>query len=277
MPEPFSLSVCALKTVSAAASILAAADKDVSFESAALAIEGLVKGGEAAKGFQEREQRILAATLKETTKKLEVLYQESLKRRHSPGFREQVEVAFANLSEVMGRCLPTGEALARMNHDPEKIAEAVVAEALKIRMDVFADPSGEARNILVMLVRETYSALRGDARFMATLEGVNWAETLSRLTRIEDKVDRVDSEAEGRHRESEVAADRRQREQLAATDALRLEIAREKGVAPDVLKPLFDHLGMTRILRASPLGSANTSMRILSASATTASAIFSGS
>ena len=223
MPEPFSLGVCALKTVSAAASILAAADKDVSFESAALAIEGLVKGGEAVKAFHERDQRILAATLNATAKKLEALYEDSLRHSHSPGFREQVEVAFANLPDVVKQCLPTGEALARMNHDPKRVAEAVVDAAVARRFDVFADPNGEAQKILALLVRETYAALLGDARFMATLEGVNWTETLSRLANIEDKIDRV----------------------VAATDALRLEMARDRGVAPDVLKPLFDHLGMS--------------------------------
>ena len=131
MPEPFSLSVCALKTASAVFSILAAGDKDVSFKSVALAVEGLVKGGEAAKAFRERDQRIFAATLSATTKKLEALYQDSLKQSHSAGFKESVQVAFANMSEVIARCLPAGEALARMNHDPERIAAAVVDAALK--------------------------------------------------------------------------------------------------------------------------------------------------
>jgi len=146
MPEPFSLSICALKTASAMCSILAACDKDVSFESVALAVEGLVKGDEAVKAFRERDQKIFAATLNATAKKLEALYQDSLRQSHSAGFKESVQVAFANLSEVIARCLPTGEALARMNHDPEKIAAAVVDAALKIRMEAFADPHSEARD-----------------------------------------------------------------------------------------------------------------------------------
>ena len=162
MPEPFSLSVCALKTVSAAASVLAAGGKDISFESVAKAIDGLMKGDEAVRAFRERDQKIFAATLTATAKKLEALYQESLKHSHSAGFRESVDVAFENLSEVFARCLPTGEALAEMNHDPEKIAEAVLGAALEIQMEVFEDPSGEGRKILIHLVSETYKALRGD-------------------------------------------------------------------------------------------------------------------
>ena len=131
MPEPFSLSVCALKTASAMFSILAAGDKDVSFESVALAVEGLVKGDEAVKAFRERDQKIFADTLNATAKKLEALYQDSLRLSHSAGFKESVQVAFANLSEVIARCLPTGQALARMNHDPEKIAAAVVDAAVQ--------------------------------------------------------------------------------------------------------------------------------------------------
>ncbi|HTZ66176.1 MAG TPA: tetratricopeptide repeat protein [Roseiarcus sp.] len=87
---------------------------------------------------------------------------------------------------------------------------------------------------------------------MDTLQGVNWAEVLSRLSGIEGKIDRNKSEAERRRRESEEAAERRSRENLAATEAsrreteaLRLEIARENGVSAEVLKPLFDHLGMS--------------------------------
>ena len=238
MAEPFSVSVCALKIVSAAASILAAGDKDVSFEFAALAIEGVVKGGEAVRAFREQDQRILAATLSATAKRLEAVYEDALRQSHSQGFRELVEVAFANLSEVIARCLPTGEALARMNYDPDRIAAAVVDAALSIRMDAFDDPRGEARRILVLLVGQTYSALRGDAKFMATLEGVNWAENFARL-------DRIDSEAERRHRESETVAERRHRESMATAQALRIEMARERGAAPEVLRPLFDHLGMT--------------------------------
>ena len=207
--------------------------------SAALAIEGLVKGGEAVEAFHERDKRILAATLKATAKKLETLYDDLLKQSHSSGFREQVETAFANLPDVIKQCLPTGDALARMNHDPKRIAEAVVEAAVARQFDVFADPSGEARKIFTLLVRETYAALLGDKAFMASLEGVNWAEALSRLAGIENKVDRVDLEAERRHREAEEAAERRHRGSMA------IEMAREKGVAPDVLKPLFDHLGLS--------------------------------
>jgi hypothetical protein len=52
------------------------------------------------------------------------------------------------------------------------------------------------------------------------------------LARIESKIDAMEGENEGRHRE-----------QMAATEALRREIAREKGVDPAVLIPLFEHLG----------------------------------
>ena len=47
----------------------------------------------------------------------------------------------------------------------------------------------------------------------------------------------------GGQRMAEAAAERRHREQLEATTALRLEIAREKGVEAGKLVPLFEHLG----------------------------------
>ena len=51
-----------------------------------------------------------------------------------------------------------------MNHDPQTIAVAVVDAAVNIQLDVFADPHGEARNVLILLVSTTYSALRDDAK-----------------------------------------------------------------------------------------------------------------
>ena len=202
-----------------------------------------MKGGEAVKAFREQDQHDFANALKGAAEHLEAHYENSLRHGHSREFRESVEAAFAYVSEVIARCLPTRDALARLNHDPEKIAAEVVDAALKIRMDVFV--SGEARKILILLVSQTYLALRGDPKFMATLDGVNWAETFTRLERMEGKIDRNDTEAERRHRESEAAAERRHRESMAAAEALRFEMAREKGVAPDVLKLLFDHLGMS--------------------------------
>ncbi len=69
MTEPVSLTVCALKTVSAVSSLLAAGATDVSFESVALAVEGLAKGEEAAQSFRKRDRTIFAATLRATAKK----------------------------------------------------------------------------------------------------------------------------------------------------------------------------------------------------------------
>ncbi len=233
MPDPFSLGVCAIKMVAAAASLLAAADKGVSAESAANAIEALMKGGEAVGDFRDQGSHDFANALKGAAKSLEARYEELLRGAHSAEYRESVAVAFANLSEVIAQCLPARAALARMNHDPETIARAVVDAAIQRRMDIFADPSGEARQILIVLVSQTYTALRDDPKFMDALQGVNWAENFARLDGIEGKIDRSESEAERRHRES-----------TAAIEALRLEMAHEKGVPPDVLRPLFDHLGM---------------------------------
>jgi tetratricopeptide (TPR) repeat protein len=250
MPEPVSLALCALKTCAAVSSMLASQFTENPPEAWTLFIEGGVKGGEAAKVFGENGRPMFAAALSGSVKRLERLYEESLRHAHSPGFRETVEVAFANFAEVIARCLPTGADLAKLDHDPEKIGEAVVKAALALRMDVFAD--GEARRMLTTLVSETYAELRGDAKFMEALQGVNWAEALGRLGRIEARVDllQTNAEAERRHREKEAADAERHREQMSANEALRLEIAREKGVPPEVLQPLFEHLGMAQI----PLG-----------------------
>ena len=67
---------------------------------------------------------------------------------------------------------------------------------------------------------------------------------LDRLQRIEHKLDWQDIEAERRHREQQLEADRRHRELLAANEAMRLEFARDRDVDPEVLRPLFEHLGL---------------------------------
>jgi phage shock protein A len=226
VPEPLSLALCAVKTVAAAASLIAVGEKlggEVSFQTLSQALEGMMRTGEAVKGFRGHDSKIFAATLEQAAKRLEARYEDALKQRHSAGFEDAVRVAFANLAEVIGGCLPSEEALARMNHDPDRVAATVVEAALAIRMDVFADADGEARKILVNLVSHTYAALRNDPKFVASVEGVNWAEALSRLGRIEDKIDRVDLDAERRHQNAEEAAERRHRETVAASgDTARL-------------------------------------------------------
>ncbi len=237
MPEPLTLAVCAVKTVASAAALIAVGQKlgggeGVSFETVASALEGLMTGQEAVKDFQERDRKIFAQTLNAVAKKLEALYAESLRRSHSLGFEDNVRVAFSNLAEVIARCLPNSEDFARLNHDPDRIAAAVVDNALKMQMEIFADPYGEARKILVTLVSSTYSALRAEPRFMATLEGVNWAEAFARLTRIEGTVDTV--------RE---AIERTRREVLEAIRATLPAEAQARGVPEPPLRRALEKLG----------------------------------
>ena len=237
MPEPLSLAVCAMKTVASAATLIAVGQKlrggeGVSFETVASTLEGVMTGGEAVEGFRERDRKIFAQALNTAAKKLEALYAESLRRSHSPGFEDGVRVAFANLAEVIARCLPGGEDLARLEHDPDRIAAAVVEKALAIRMEIFADPHGEARKILVTLVSGAYRALRGEPSFMAALEGVNWAETLARLGRIEGKVDIVQESIE-----------RTRREVLAAIRAALPAEAQARGVPEPPLRRALEKLG----------------------------------
>ncbi len=94
-----------------------------------------------------------------------------------------------------------GEDLAHLNHDPDRISTAVVDNAVKIQMEIFADPYGEAGKILVTLASSTYSALRAEPRFMAACEGANWAEALTRLGRIEGTVDTIREAIERTRRE----------------------------------------------------------------------------
>ena len=238
MPEPFSLGACAVKAAASAAGLIAVAQKigggnGVSFETVASALESMTKGGDAVKAFREAEQKVFSDTMNAVAKRAEALYeQEVLRRAHSKGYEETVRVAFANIPEVVARCLPTGAELARLDHDPDRVAEAVLQRALAIHMDIFDAPYAEARKILVDLVRGTYAALRADQKFMAALEGVNWAEVLSRLHRIENEIKAVGE-----------AVERTRRDVLDAIRAALPAEAQARGVPEPPLRRALERIG----------------------------------
>jgi len=101
--------------------------------------------------------------------------------------------------------------------------------------------------LFLALIRET----------LKSTPKANIAYTTSRLARIFTLFDTLEQLAEAHHAGSmaahdkthtnqvsaESSAERRHQEQLQVTESLRLEIAREKGVPPHVLVPLFAYLG----------------------------------
>jgi len=237
---PFDIAFCALRACTALALGFVSGQAEHVHEAVAAGLEAAVNGGEALTAFSEREQQVLLPTLRKAAKHLEELYAQSLRQSHSAGFRENVETAFANFPEVFARCLPSAEALAELNHDPDKVAKAVVVKAIAIQMEVFKDPHGEAHKLLTALIATTYRELREAPEFVETLAGVNWAVALGRLDRMEGEIKRQAGEAERRHRELLAANEAI----LASNEAIRLELARDRGVDPELLRPLFEHLGM---------------------------------
>ena len=161
---PIDIAFCALRACTAVALGFVSGQAEHTHEAIAAGLEAAVNGGEALTAFTEREKEVLLPALQKVAKHLEELYQESLRQSHSAGFRENVEVAFANLPEVFDKCLPSAEGLAELNHDPDRVAKAVVDHAVAIQMDVFADPSGEARKLLTTLIATAYRELRGAAQ-----------------------------------------------------------------------------------------------------------------
>jgi tetratricopeptide (TPR) repeat protein len=111
-----------------------------------------------------------------------------LRGTHSEGFRQTVEASFANLGEVFDSCVPGGEELVRLRHDPVAIGNRVADNEVARDIDLFV--SGEGRKILVSLVVLAYESLDNDPGFMATLQRLNWKETFEQFAAL-----RVESRA----------------------------------------------------------------------------------
>ena len=150
--------------------------------------EALFKGGEAAAKLHSAQ----APTFEKALHKAQVIvrqaYDESLRKPHTAGFSETVGVAFENLDLVFAQCIPRGQALAKLNHDPLLIGAYVADTAAAMAMVVFAE--GEGRKLLIALVALAYGCLSADKKFMEALQLANWKEMLERLASI--KADTVE-------------------------------------------------------------------------------------
>ena len=186
MPFDPATAVCVTKLCAGAASLLGAARSDQPLEQLKDIFEALASGGEAAEKLRGPEAQAFANALRAAEKAVQASYEESLRRQHSPGFKETVEAAFANFAEVFDKCLPSGAELARLGHDPIRIGEWVADAAARLRMDVFRD--GEGRKMLVGLVALAYERLDKNPAFMAALQRANWRALFGDLATIRDEI-----------------------------------------------------------------------------------------
>jgi tetratricopeptide (TPR) repeat protein len=246
--------ICIGKICASAASVIGLAHSDAPLDHLKDIFEAIKSGGEAAAKLRGPEVPKLRHALDASEKVVAQAYGESLKNSHSHGFADIVDQAFANLAEVFDRCMPAGQELVRLRHDPEAIANHVADAAVARRMEVFRD--GEGRKILIVLVMLAYTELDKKPEFMAALARVNWKETFEELARLKADIASVKADtsqiaavkadtAEILHELTE--SERRHRELMAVQEKILSTVAREKGVDPEHLRPVLERLGHTGI------------------------------
>jgi tetratricopeptide (TPR) repeat protein len=246
--------ICIGKICASAASILGAAHSDAPRDHLKDIFEAIKSGGEAAAKLRGPEVPKLRHALDASEKVLVQVYAESLKNSHSDGFADIVDQAFANLAEVFDSCMPVGQELARLRHDPEAIANHVADAAVARRMEVFRD--GEGRKILIVLVMLAYTELDEKPEFMAALARVNWKETFEELERLKADIASVKADTAqiavvkadtAKILQEQAENERRHRELMAVQEKILSTVAREKGVDPEHLRPVLERLGHTGI------------------------------
>jgi tetratricopeptide (TPR) repeat protein len=176
--------LCIGKICVSAASVIGTLHGDAPLEHLKEIFEAINSGGEAAKKLRGPDVPKLHDALKSSQKTLGRVYAESLKNSHSAGFAEAVDLAFANLGEVFETCMPRGQQLAKLNHDPELIGNFVADAAVARQIDAFRD--GEGRKLLVALVVLAYTSLDSKPQFMTALARANWKEAFEQLNSIKD-------------------------------------------------------------------------------------------
>jgi tetratricopeptide (TPR) repeat protein len=174
--------LCIGKICVSAASVIGTLHGDAPLEHLKEIFEAISSSGEAAKKLRGPDVPKFHDALQASQKTLEQAYAESLKNSHSAGFDETVALAFANLGEVFETCMPRGQQLAKLNHDPESIGNFVADAAVARQIDAFRE--GEGRKLLVALVVLAYTSLDSKPEFMAALRRVNWKEAFEQLADI---------------------------------------------------------------------------------------------
>jgi tetratricopeptide (TPR) repeat protein len=182
MPASLATALALGKIAASGASIVAWAKGDKPLDHLKELFEAVGKGGEAAEKLRGAEVPTLRKALEDSRSALEQAYAEAFKHDHSSSYRERVDVALANLGEVFDKCVPQGQELAKLKHDPQAIGRSIADAAVARQMEIFRD--GESRALLIRLVVLAYTSLDKNPKFMEALERANWQEALEQLADI---------------------------------------------------------------------------------------------
>lgn len=190
-------------------------------EAVAYAFESAAKGIEGAGEFRTKASPEVRRIVRRQIKRIEDSCETWLASELGADWQHNSDARamLAALEHVLPGCLPGPDAFAAEDLDSSRITELALTHAVALdQKDLTFAKGGIGYNVLRSLLVGSIAALEHDAEFRELLQVSGLRELLRR------------------GRNNEEAAERRQRELLEA-------IAREKGVDPKLLAPLFDHLG----------------------------------
>ena len=144
--------------------------------------EALASGGAAIGAITEAERAPLTKALKTAYTELQAAYDARLRSDRDPGFADAVSVAFANFPQIFESCLPLGQELAELRHDPKAIAARIADKAVADQIGDFK-PGSVGRSMLTDLFVLPYRSLDADPQFMSALQRVNWKEAFEQIGR----------------------------------------------------------------------------------------------
>src|SRR5437660_11020383 len=147
MPASLATALALGKIAASGASIVGWAKGDKPLDHLKELFEAVGKGGEAAEKLRGAEVPTLRKALEDSRSALEQAYAEAFKHDHSSSYRERVDVALSNLGEVFDKCVPQGQELAKLKHDPNAIGRSIADAAAAGQMTIFRD--GEGRALLI--------------------------------------------------------------------------------------------------------------------------------
>jgi tetratricopeptide (TPR) repeat protein len=229
-----SAALCIGKICVGIASIVTAVRTEQPLDHLKEIFEAVSSGSEAAAKLRGPEVPTLGKALETSRATLEEAYAESLKNSHSTDFAETVDLAFANLAEVFDTCMPHGQELAKLKHDPDAIGNFVADAAVAQQIEAFRD--GEGRKILVALVTLAYASLDRKPEFMASLQRVNWKQAFEQLANIESDTTAL--------RAQQVADSAKLDELLAlARTGGAFQRARKEGIPEAAVRAIVERLG----------------------------------
>jgi hypothetical protein len=139
--------------------------------------------------------------------------------------RDDDERVLARLVEILPRHLPSVRDIVSVDIDFDAIRNHLQRAIARAEPEDFA-PDRRGGQILGQLLFNAFTVLGQDAHLAEQMRIPVAQETLQRLSRITAQLGQMEDAAERRHREVLEA------------------IAREKGVDPKLLAPLFAHLGL---------------------------------